>query len=329
MKRLLLRVACVLLPAVLAPGCGDRSTVRDGKEVLRLGHFPNVTHAHGLVAHGLSRAGKGWFEERLGPGVKVEWFTFNAGPSAMESLLSGSLDATYVGPSPAINAHVRAKGAEVRVLAGATRGGAALVVQGDGRIRAPADFKGRTVATPQLGNTQDVACRAWLVAQGFRVTQTGGDVTVLATENPSQLPLFQKREVDAVWTVEPWVSQLELDAGGRIFLEEKDTLTTVLASTAALLRDRPELARKLVDAHRALTAWIVAHPDEARALVAAELLAETRREMSKALLDRAWPRLRFDDRVTGSEFDAFVRSAQAVGYLKAGGDVSRLVVDRP
>ena len=329
MKRLLLRLACVALPALLALGCGDRSTVRDGKQLLRIGHFPNVTHAHGLVAHALSRAGKGWFEERLGPDVKVEWYTYNAGPSAMEALLNGSLDATYVGPSPAINAHVRSKGAEVRVLAGATRGGAALVVHGDGGIRTPADFKGRTVGTPQLGNTQDVACRAWLVAQGFRVTQTGGDVTVLDTDNPNQLPLFQKRELDAVWTVEPWVSRLELDGGGKVFLEEKDTLTTVLASSAALLRDRPALARKLVDAHRELTAWIVAHPDEARVLVAAELLSETHREISKALLDRAWPRLRFDDRVAGSDFEAFVQAAQAVGYLKGGGDVSRLVASPP
>lgn len=317
------------LSALLGAGCGDRRPAGGDGKVVRFGHFPNVTHAHGLVAHALSRAGKGWFEERLGPGVRVEWYAYNAGPSAMEALLNGSLDATYVGPSPAINAHVRSKGAEVRVLAGATRGGAALVVQGDGRIRTPADFRGRTIGTPQLGNTQDVACRAWLGAQGFHVTQTGGDVTVQATENPEQLTLFRKGDLDAVWTVEPWVSRLELEAGGKVFLEEKDTLTTVLASSAGLLADRPELASRLVEAHRALTAWIVEHPDEARALVASELLAETRRAISTPLLERAWPRLRFDARVDATEFDAFVRAAQAVGYLKGGGDVSRLVVKRP
>ncbi len=323
------RLLLLALSVLLGIGCGDRRPAGGDGTVLRLGHFPNVTHAQGLVAHALSRAGKGWFEERLGPGVRVEWYAYNAGPSAMEALLNGSLDATYVGPSPALNAHVRSKGAEVRVLAGATRGGAALVVQGDGRIRTPADFRGRTIGTPQLGNTQDVACRAWLGAQGFRVTQTGGDVTVQATENPEQLTLFRKGDLDAVWTVEPWVSRLELEGGGKVFLEEKDTLTAVLASSAALLAERPELGARLYDAHRTLTAWIVEHPDEARALVASELLAETRRALPREVLDRAWSRLRFDARVSGAEFDGFVKAAQAVGYLKGGGDVSRLVVERP
>src|SRR5258707_844590 len=106
-------------------------------EVVRVGHFPNETHAHGLVAQALSRAGKGWFEERLGPGVKIEWYLYNAGPSAMEAVLAGALDLAYVGPNPALNAHIRSKGEEVRVLAGATRGGSALVVRGDGKIAKP------------------------------------------------------------------------------------------------------------------------------------------------------------------------------------------------
>jgi NitT/TauT family transport system substrate-binding protein len=130
--------------------------------VLRVGHFPNITHAQGLIASQLSREGKGWFEQRLGPGVKIQWFHYNAGPSAMEAIFAGSLDLTYVGPNPALNAHVKSRGEEIRLIAGATLGGAALVVQPDGRIANPADFKGRKLATPQLGNTQDVAARAWL-----------------------------------------------------------------------------------------------------------------------------------------------------------------------
>lgn len=323
------RLLLIALAALLGTGCGDGASGKGGGNVLRLGHFPNVTHAHGLVAHALTRAGKGFFEARLGPEVRVEWYVYNAGPSAMEALLSGALDATYVGPSPVLNAHVRSKGEEVRVLAGATRGGAALVVQGDGAVRTPADFKGRTIGTPQLGNTQDVACRAWLRAQGFHVTQTGGDVTVQAAENPEQLALFQKRELDGVWTVEPWVSRLELEGGGKVFLEEKDSLTTVLACSAELLAERRARATQLVKAHHELTRWITAHPEEARALVSAELRAETRRDLAPAVLDRAWPRLRLDGGVEGSEFEAFVKAAQAVGYLKGGGDVSRLVVKLP
>src|SRR2546425_10647329 len=123
------------------------------KTVIRFGHFPNITHAQGVIAHALTRQGKGRFEERLGPNVEIQWFTYNAGPSAMEAIFAGSQDLTYVGPSPALNAYIRSNGDEIRVLAGAADGGAALVVAGDGRIKAPADFKGRKVATPQLGNT--------------------------------------------------------------------------------------------------------------------------------------------------------------------------------
>ena len=186
-------------------------------ETIRFGHFPNVTHAQGVIAHGLSRAGKGWFEQRLGSGVQIQWFTYNAGPSAMEAIFAGSLDLTYVGQGPALNAYFKSEGEEIRVLSGAATGGAALVVRPDAALKVPADFRGKTIATPQLGNTQDISCRAWLKAQGFKVTQTGGDVKVLPVANPDQLSAFQQKQVDGVWTVEPWVTRLEREAGGKSF----------------------------------------------------------------------------------------------------------------
>lgn len=313
----------------LAAACGESPAApgAPAQVVLRVGHFPNVTHAHGLVAHALTRAGKGWFEERLGPGTRIEWFTYNAGPSAMEALLADSIDLTYVGPNPALNAHLKSKGADVRVLAGATRGGAALVVQGDGRISKPADFRGRKVATPQLGNTQDVACRAWLAANGFAVTQTGGDVTVLPTQNPDQLALFRKGDLDAVWTVEPWVSRLEREAGGRVLVSEDDAVTTVLVASARFVDGKPDLARKIKAAHRELTDWIVAHPDDAKRLVREELGAETKQDMSPDLLGRCWPRMRFDAAIGNADFAKFVAAAQSVGFLKDAGDLGKLVPD--
>src|SRR5262245_563237 len=318
------RLAAAALVVAFA-ACGADHLSADGKALVRVGHFPNVTHAQGLIAHGLARAGKGWFEERLGPDVQIEWMVYDAGPSAMEGLLSRTLDLTYVGPSPAVNAHVKARGTDIRVVAGAAKGGAALVVQGDGRIAAPADFRGRTVATPQLGNTQDVACRAWLTANGFHVTQTGGDVTVLPTLNPDQLALFQKGDLDAVWTVEPWVSRLEREARGKVFLEEKDAVTTVLVASAKFLERRPDLARRFVQAHAELTQWIVANPDEAQRLLREECLAETKKEMPAELLARCWPRLRFDVSADPAAFESFVRSAQAAGFLRDAGDISCFV----
>src|SRR5437763_12908076 len=188
------------------------------KVTVRFGHFPNVTHAQGVIAHAFSRQGKGWFEQRLGPDVEVQWFTYNAGPSAMEAIFAGSLDLTYVGQGPALNAHFKANGEEIRILAGAANAGAALVIKPDGVIKTAADFRGKKIATPQLGNTQDISCRAWLKMQGFKVTLTGGDVIVLPTANPDKLGLFQSGGVDAVWTVEPWVTRLEREANAKVFL---------------------------------------------------------------------------------------------------------------
>src|SRR5436853_6013719 len=133
---------------------------------IRVGHFPNVTHVQALVAHALSRQGKGWFEERLGAGTKIDWFVYNAGPSAMEAIFANSIDLTYVGPSPAINAYAKSRGEDIRIVAGAVEGGAALLVHSDSNLRKPADFRCKKLGTPQLGNTQDVATRAWLTEGG-------------------------------------------------------------------------------------------------------------------------------------------------------------------
>src|SRR6266705_6771080 len=206
-----------------------------GETKIRVGHFPNITHAQGLVAHALSRQGKGWFEQRLGPGTKIEWFIYNAGPSAIEAIFAKSIDLTYVGPGPALNAYTKSNGQEIRLIAGAANGGAGLIVQPDQNLKAAADFRGKKIATPQLGNTQDVSCRAWLAAGGLKITQVGGDAQVLPAANPDQLALFQQKKVDAVWTVEPWVSRLELEAGGKVLVEETDSPTTVLVSSVKFL----------------------------------------------------------------------------------------------
>src|SRR6201984_2614492 len=267
------------------------ASMANEKTVIRIGHFPNITHAQGLVAHNLSRQGKGWFQARLGPGVGIQWFIYNAGPSAMEAIFARSVELTYVGPGPALNAYAKSQGEEIRIIAGAANGGAALVVQPDANLQAPAGFKGDKIATPQLGNTQDISCRAWLTSGGLRITQLGGDAQVLPTQNPDQLSLFQQKKIDAVWTVEPWVSRLETEAGGKVLVEEPDTATTVLVSSARFLNENRELAKKFWQAHRELTDWILQHPDEAQMIVKAELLAETRSELSTEAIPRPWKRL--------------------------------------
>jgi sulfonate transport system substrate-binding protein len=293
---------------------------------LRVGHFPNITHAQALVARAFERQGKSWFGERLGPGVKIEWYVYNAGPSAMEAIFAKSLDLTYVGPNPALNAYARSQGEEVRVIAGAVNGGSALVVQPDSGLAKPADFKGKRIATPQFGNTQDVSARAWLVAGGLRITQTGGDAHVVPTANPDQLSLFKNKQLDAVWTVEPWVSRLESEAGGKILVEEKEAITTVLVSSAAFLAGKRDLARRFVEAHRELTAWIAQNPQEAQRMAREELQASFKVEMPPELVARAWSRMAIVPDATPAAFQSFMTSAQQVGFLRGAPDLSRLVV---
>jgi NitT/TauT family transport system substrate-binding protein len=323
-----LLTSVVLLSAFLCWAASARAE----KVVIRIGHFPNVTHAQGVIAHGLSRAGKGWFEERLGPDVEVQWFVYNAGPSAMEAIFARSIDMTYVGPNPAVNAYLKSQGEEIRIVAGACSGGAALVVKSDGPIKADADFKGKKIATPQLGNTQDVACRAWLQSNGLRITMTGGDAFVIPTANPDQLSLFQRGEMDAVWTVEPWVSRLVLEAGGKVYLDEgslwKDTggkyVTTHLVSSVKFLTDRPALLKKWIGAHVELTKWINDHPDEAKKILNAELKAETTKAIPQATLDSAWKRLEITYDPVSASLVKSAEDAYRIGFLRDKPDLSHI-----
>jgi len=291
---------------------------------LRVGHFPNITHAQALVAHNLSRQGKGWFEERLGAGTKIEWFVYNAGPSAMEAIFAGSIDLTYVGPGPALNAYTKANGTEVRLIAGAANGGAALVVQPDQNLKTPADFRGKKIATPQLGNTQDISCRAWLTSGGLKITQLGGDAQVLPTQNPDQLALFQQKRIDAVWTVEPWVSRIERESGGKILVDEKDVATTVLVSSVKYLGEHRDLARKFTQAHAELTEWMAKNPDEAQKLVRAELLAETKSDMAPDLISQSWKRIAFTAEVPRASVESFMQNSVKSGFIKSAPDLSKL-----
>lgn len=297
----------------------------DAQTVLRVGHFPNITHIQGLIAHHLTRTGKGWFEQRLGSGVKIEWYVYNAGPSAMEAVFAKSIDLTYVGPNPAINAYFKSNGDEGHIIAGAVNGGSALVVQPDSTLKTAADFRGKKIATPQFGNTQDVAARAWLVAGGLKIRQTGGDAQVIPTANPDQLSLFKQKQLDAVWTVEPWVSRLEQEAGGKVLVDDRDAITTVLVARSGFVKEQRELVRKFTAAHRELTEWIKAHPAEAQQMALEELDAEMHAKMPQELVKSSWNRIVLTSDVSLDALKRFITSAQSVGFLRNSPDLSRLV----
>ncbi|HEY1502819.1 MAG TPA: ABC transporter substrate-binding protein [Stellaceae bacterium] len=293
--------------------------------VVRVGHFPNITHAQGLVAHALTRQGKGWFEQRLGPGVGIEWYVYGAGPAAMEAMIAKSIDLTYVGPNPALNVYAKSGGTEARVISGAAEGGSGLVVQPGEDLKTAADFRGKKIATPQLGNTQDVAARSWLIAGGLHITQTGGDAQVIPTANPDQLLLFRQKQLDGVWTVEPWISQLVSGAGGQVLIDEPKALTTLLVARADFLDKQRDLVKKFVAAQQELTDWIDTHPDEAQQLVRSELKAETQVDMAPDLVAKAWGRIHWTHDVRREQIDEVVKSAQAVGFLRDVPDLGKFV----
>jgi len=260
--------------------------------VLRIGAFPNITHSQPMIGKA-----NGWFEKAMGPNVKIEWRRFNAGPSAIEALFASAIDMAYVGPNPAINGYVRSNGEALRIIAGATSGGAALVVRGDSGINKPEDFHGKRIASPQIGNTQDVALRAWLKSQGLKTRDKGGDVEVMPIANPDQLILFLKKEIDAAWAPEPWASRLVHEANGRIFLDERTLwpngqfLTTELVVSTKFLQSHPDLVKKWLRAHVELTDWINGHVSEAKQILNRQIQKETGKALASTVLDDSFGRL--------------------------------------
>ena len=259
---------------------------------VRVGAFPNITHAQAMVGKA-----NGWFDKAMGPTVKVQWTSFNAGPSAMEALFAGAIDMTYVGPNPAINGYVRSNGEALRVVAGAASGGASLIVRNDSGIQGPQDFHGKRVASPQFGNTQDVALRNWLKKNGLKTNDRGGDVQIVPMANPDQLTLFLKKDLDAAWAPEPWATRLVHEGNGRLLVDERSLwpngqfVIGLLVVNQKFLKAHPELVKNWIRAHVELTDWVNAHPAEAKKLLNEQIQRETNKALPADVLNEAFSRL--------------------------------------
>ncbi len=298
---------------VLLAGCA-RSTAEN--QELRVGYFPNLTHAQALV--GLS---DGTFQQALGADVQIRPFMFNAGPSLIEALFAGEIDVAYIGPNPAINGFVKSKGQALRIVAGATSGGAVLVARGDTGLERASSLDGKTVASPQLGNTQDIALRYYLKQQRFKLAEQGGTVTVMPMANADILTSFLTKAIDAAWVPEPWGARLVQEAGGRILLDERDLWpqrqfsTAVVIASARALQERPGLVTNWLRAHVTVTRWMQAHPLEAKQRLNAELNRLTGKPIPAAVLDEAWGRLAFTYDPLAESLRAAGEHAAAVGFL--------------
>jgi NitT/TauT family transport system substrate-binding protein len=283
---------------------------------VRVGAFPNITHPQAMVGKA-----NGAFEKAMGSNVKIEWKLFNAGPSAIEALFAGAIDMTYIGPNPTISGYVRSQGEALRVVAGASSGGAVLVVRNDSGIANPADFHGKKVASPQLGNTQDVALRAWLKANGLKTTDKGGDVQVVPLANPDQLTLFLKKDLDAAWAPEPWATRLIREGNGHLFLDERTlwpngqfVCANLIVSTK-FLKEHPDVVKNWLRAHVELTDWINGHLPEAKKLLNLQIQKETGKALPDSTLDEAFGRLQVTYDPLRSSLMNSAKSAFDAGFL--------------
>ncbi|WP_250003015.1 ABC transporter substrate-binding protein [Actinoplanes sp. M2I2] len=320
--RALALATTALLSASLLTACGGDDDAAAGgaggsaeAASLRLGYFPNITHTPALIG-----VNKGYFQTALG-GTKLETKTFNAGPAAIEALFSGAIDATYIGPNPAINGWAQSKGTGLKIIAGSTSGGAGLVVK-EG-INGPADLKGKKIATPQLGNTQDVALRAWLKENGLNADQQGGgDVSVLPQDNATALQAFAQGAIDGAWVPEPNLSRLVLESKGKVLVNEKDLwpsglfVTTHLIVTQEFLKKYPATVKKLVQGHLESLDYIEKNNAEAQKTANAQLEALSGKPLKDEVLAASFKNLTFTADPVASSLFTSAKHAEDVGLLK-------------
>ena len=328
MSRPFARVAVAVGAVVAALGmsaCGDGTQAASSASVseVRLGYFPNLTHATAIVADK-----EGFFAKHLGT-TKLKISTFNAGPAAVEALKSGAIDATYVGPGPATNAFINSGGQALTIVAGAASGGASLVV--DPSIRSAADLKGKKVATPQLGNTQDIALRYWLKEHGLKTDlQGGGDVNVSPQENAQVVDAFTQKLVAGAWVPEPYATRL-VQAGGRVLVDERDLwpgkkfATTVLAVRTDYLTAHPQQVKALLAGDLDATAFISKSPAAAQQDVASLIAKISGKPLKPAVIAAAWKQLEFTVDPVPSSVLLGAQHAYQVGVLKKAPALDKLV----
>src|SRR5918998_255289 len=262
---ILAAVIAMSLATASIPTTPAFSQVENGQsKTLRIGYFPNITHAQAVIG-----LGNGDFQRALGDNVQVTTQIFNAGPSAIEALFANQIDVTYIGPNPAINGYVQSNGEALRVISGAASGGAVFVVRNDSGINSPQDLANKKFATPELGNTQDVALRNYLLDNGYNTRDKGGNVEIIPARTADIVSLMTQKDIDGAWIPEPWGAKLIKETNAKVLVDERDLwpdgqfVTGHIIARTDYLEENPELVKKLLEAHIDETNWINNNPDQA------------------------------------------------------------------
>lgn len=283
---------------------------------MRLAYFPNLTHAVALV--GVER---GTFKDAFGPNVTLETKTFNAGPAEIEALFAGEIDIGYVGPNPAINGYTKSKGEALRIIAGASSGGALFVVRPEANIKGPKDLDGKKFASPQLGGTQDVALRFYLQENGLQTADKGGTVEILPTQNPDILTLFKQGQIDGAWVPEPWATRLVQEGKGQVFIDERTLwpggkfTTTLVVVRKQFLDEHPDLVAKFLEAHVDTVQYIASNAAETKKIVNSEIERITGSGLPTEVLDKAYENLDITYDPLAPTLFKSADSAFALGFL--------------
>lgn len=314
----------VLALAVLAAACGSSGSNKPAsgssggdKVTLRLGYFGNVTHAPAIV--GLQ---DGLFTKSLGSNVTLKTSVFSAGPAAVEALFGGSIDASFVGPNPAINAYAQSKGAAIRIVAGTASGGAFFVVNKD--IHSAADLKGKKVGSPSLGNTQDVSLRYWLKQHGLSTdTNGGGDVHVVpGPDNGTVVTEFQTGAIAGAWMPEPYASKMIAD-GGHVLVNEASLwpggkyVTTLLVVRTAFLNAHPDVVTNLIKGLSQSIDKIASDPTGSASAVSTGIDKATGKPLDAALVTKSFKSIAFTLDPLAATLQTDVDHAESLGILKA------------
>lgn len=307
----------ILILVLVAAGCGSQAPqTEDGKFVVRVGYFPNITHAQAVI--GLA---DGTFARALGPDVVIDPKVFNAGPSEIEALMAGAIDLGYIGPVPALNGYAKSNGG-LKIVAGTTNGGAVMVVREDAGINQLTDLKGKRIAVPQFGNTQDLNLRHILKTTGLVTADRGGDVTIFQVANPDILTLFVKKELDAALVPEPWGARLEQDGNGKVLLDWKEVWrdgnypTALVIARTEFLEQHPEMVEKWLTAHLELTNRIATDPKTAAAEINEQLRVLTGNKLPLPIIETAFTRMLPSCDPVVAALDDFVSILVENGYLK-------------
>jgi NitT/TauT family transport system substrate-binding protein len=320
-KKLTIAVLVVIFFALIMHTPVIRSAQAQGApKLLRIGYFPNINHAQAVIGFGT-----GEFQKEFGSNMQVQPYIFNAGSSAIQALLANRIDATYVGPGPAVNGYVASQGKGLRIISGAASGGAVFVVRNDSGINSPKDFANKVFASPQLGNTQDIALRNYLHSKGYQTKDQGGNVTVTPVDNPIILTLFLKKQIDGAWVPEPWGARLVNEAGGKILVDERTLwppdgkfVTANVVARMDYLQQNPDVIKKLLAANVNETSWINNHTDAAIKAFNTEFKKLTGETIPEKELRQAWSRIQFTyDPLKLSLFQG-ANSAYDLGFLAKG-----------